>query len=66
MTPGPEHFREPFTRGGNKPEYSTLGSAEPQRQTYVSGVGHMTAPEDVIDCCPFGPGHPIHEVRLAP
>jgi hypothetical protein len=27
---------------------------------YVSGVGHMTAPEDVLDCCPFGPGHPIH------
>ncbi len=31
---------------------------------YVSGVGHMTAPEDVIDCCPFGPGHAIHEVKV--
>lgn len=27
---------------------------------YVSGVGHFTAPEDVIECCRFGPGHAIH------
>lgn len=32
---------------------------------YISGVGHMTAPEDVDSCCPFGPGHPIHEVQVA-
>lgn len=32
---------------------------------YVSGVGHMTHPDDVIDCCPFGPGHPIHELQVA-
>lgn len=31
----------------------------------MPSVGHMTHPDDAYHCCPFGPGHPIHEVQVA-
>jgi hypothetical protein len=30
------------------------------------GLGPMDHPDDVIDCCRFGPGHPVHDVSTPP
>jgi hypothetical protein len=37
-------------------------SDEQKPHRYFSGVGHMTAPEDVIGCCDRPSGDPIHNV----
>lgn len=48
----------------NPRELATARARGIQPHPYASGVGHMVHPDDVVECCPYGPAHAVHQRQL--